>query len=202
LLMTLLVACAKTGAATNGQASGTRSAAPSAPATTASGSPRGSADLPITTVGFSCSLPVTFHQGAGFVTFPAATLKPDPSAALEVADSSQPIYRTVAQPHLYGRGGAMFYDRARSRWVPAPREAVSTDGARYAYATGDPNAQKLHVVEVATGADRVIDLVGFPFVAVVLDFAPAGIYLISGYEGPSVGPVSYTHLTLPTICSV
>jgi hypothetical protein len=147
----------------------------------------GAADLPISTVGFSCSLPVTFQQGAGFVTFPAGILKPDPTATLEIVDSNQSIYRTASQPQLYGRGGAVFYDRARSRWVPARREAVSADGARYAYSSGDVNTQKLHVVEVATGADRVLDLAGFPFIALVLDFATAGIYLTSGYEGPPSG---------------
>jgi hypothetical protein len=120
------------------------------------------------------------------VTFPAGTLKSDPTAAVEVVDANQSIYRTAAQPHLYGRGRAIFYDRARSRWVPAPREAVSADGARYAFTAGDANAQKLHVVEVATGAERVIDLAGFPLIALVLDFAAAGIYLTSGYEGPPV----------------
>ncbi len=147
----------------------------------------GPADYPITRLGFTCNLPVSFHQGGGFVSFPAGSLKPDPAAALEVVDGAQGLYRTVAVPHLYGHGGLMSYDRARSRWLPSPREAISADGARYAYGTGDPSAQKLHVVEVATGAEQVLELPGFPLIAVVLHFTSAGIYLTSGYEGPPVG---------------
>jgi hypothetical protein len=69
------------------------------------------------------------------------------------------------------------------------REAVSYDGTRYVYATGNAfqgTNGSLHVVDLRTGADRTI--FSGNFVYRVIEFAPEGIYLTAqAPEGRSRG---------------
>jgi hypothetical protein len=51
--------------------------------------------------------------------------------------------------------GSSYYDAAHSRWLPALGQWISPDGATYAYLNFD--ASELHVVDVATGADQVLE---------------------------------------------
>jgi hypothetical protein len=91
----------------------------------------------------------------GFLTFPDQVLTVDPAASL-------------------------FYDRAFAKWLPAARAQVSPDGRRYAYAGDTPpsySGSNLHVVDVATGVDRVVYRGNTTYT--VVDFAAAGIYLTS-----------------------
>jgi hypothetical protein len=127
-------------------------------------------DLPLTTVGFSCRLPISTPDGQGaFITFPKATVSLDPNGN-----------------SLTGHGGA-YYDSAYTRWLPVPRQAVSPDGKRYAYGARAQDQTKdgtMHVVDVPTGADHVFSApTGAWYVAyVVLDYANEGIYLYTNYE--------------------
>ena len=127
------------------------------------------------TVAQSCRLPITwdvntgegFVRNSGFLKFPEQTVSEDSSAP----------------------SGSWFYDRAFARWLPVVREAVSYDGTRYAYATGNAfqgTNGSLHVVDLRTGADRTI--YSGNFVYRVVEFAPEGIYLTAqAPEGRSRG---------------
>ena len=125
--------------------------------------------------GLTCRLPVTWAVvngntatgKAGFLRFSDQILSEDPTAP----------------------AGSRFFDRAYSRWLAVGRDAVSADGSRYAYTEGNAflnTPGRLHVVDVASGTDRVI--YSGPTVYSVVDFAPEGIYLTrAAPEGPSVG---------------
>ena len=140
-------------------------APPAASATPApSASPVATVDVAYTGLSLNCRLPVswpvksgqTYTYTAGFISFPTGALTVDPAAP----------------------AGSVFYDRALSRWLPVYRPAVSPDGKRYAYSEGNAflgTAGKLHVVDVATGADRVI--YSGDRVYAVVDFAADGLYL-------------------------
>lgn len=114
----------------------------------------------------ACRLPVTWEvqlddgtllPKAGFMTFPTGKLTEDVSAPKN----------------------AWFYDRPFSRWLPVGRTSVSPDGKRYAYTEGNAisgdTKGKVHIVDVASGADRVL-YSGSPIYGVV-DFSAEGIYL-------------------------
>ncbi|HET7467520.1 MAG TPA: hypothetical protein VFL29_12725 [Candidatus Dormibacteraeota bacterium] len=106
------------------------------------------------------SYPIKESQG-GFIDTATGAFTPDPSSVL-VYDFAKNLYRTPDQPYLYGNwGGANMapssYDVTAHRWVPVPPQWVSPDGKSYAYgvASNAPGAG-IHVVDVATGVDRVI----------------------------------------------
>ena len=136
-----------------------------------------------------CKLPLfairtqTAAQGE-FLNVRDGTVMDDPNGAFST-DSS--LSQSLAAPSLHGSLPAT-YDRAAGRWVPA--SAISPDGSRYSYidylqpGALQPGAPRLHVVEVATGGDRVLALpVGF---WAVIAFGTDGIYLDQRYEG--IGP--------------
>ncbi len=166
VLIALTVACSQTGppAAVKSTPS---------PAQTAIANPSPSpvpGDLPLTQVSFSCRLPISTpdNQGA-FVSFP--------TRAVSIETKS---------PGVAGSWG-VYYDRAFSRWLPVPRQAVSPDGRYYAYGErGADQSQvaKMHVVDIATGVDHVFATPNtdwfIPFA--VLEYASEGIYLYTTYE--------------------
>jgi len=128
----------------------------SAPSSTASPSPIAACRLPV--AGGDAPIDGNPAHGSaghgGFVQFPTATFSADPA--------SQGTY-----------------DRARSRWLPVSRAAVSPDGEHYAYtanqpATG-PVAGSIHVVDVATGTERSIPV---PAPSNVLSWESEGIYVV------------------------
>lgn len=128
----------------------------------------------VTAVGrrLSCRLPVTWSDSAaraGFLSFPGGVLTKDSAAP----------------------AGAFFYDRAYQRWLPVGRNSVSADGKSYAYDSGDlmfHKGGKVHVVNLATGADRVIYVDSATVVYKIVDFTGAGIYVTQGdVEGRSRG---------------
>lgn len=146
------------------------SPAPSGVQVTASAS-----DLPLTTVTFSCRLPVYTPDGRGaFIAFPSGTVTFDPHGLESSFD------------------GGRYYDRAFSRWLPVSRRAVSVDGRQYAYGLrGNPadpqQSSTVHVVDVASGLDHSFgtDVPFYPYE--VLDFESDGIYLVLAPEGPAMG---------------
>jgi hypothetical protein len=120
----------------------------------------------------SCRLPVTWNDSAaraGFLSFPGGVLTQDSSAPR----------------------AARFYDRADQRWLPVWRESVSADGKSYAYDSGDlmfHTGGRVHVVNVTTGADKVVYIDSATVVYKIVDFTGAGIYLTKGdSEGRSRG---------------
>jgi hypothetical protein len=177
LLVALMLAACSTATQATASPSPSRvaSSSPAAsPSLAASPSPSAATtsvpDLPLSTVGFSCRLPINTpdNQGA-FVSFPTGAVSFDPQG------------RGVA-----GSWG-LYYDRAFSRWLPVPRQAVSPDGKHYAYGergADQSQVSKMHVVDIATGVDHVFATPGtdwyVPFG--VLDYASEGIYLYTNYE--------------------
>jgi hypothetical protein len=150
-------------------------AAPAAQSSPASAARSQSPTPSVTTVALSCRLPITwdvdtgqgFVRRAGFLSFPNQLVSEDTNAP----------------------AGSWFYDRAFARWLPVFREAVSNDGGRYAYSEGNAflnTGGRLHVVDLASGADRTI--YSGNTVYKVVDFAPEGIYLtLQAPEGRSRG---------------
>lgn len=137
---------------------------------------------------FTCRLPVvqplpagSAHFQTAFVDFPGGTVRIDQKGAFEQHNQ---LYRSVALPQLAGLHWPS-WDQTFSRWVPAEREAISPDGARYAYAIAGSDYPKtnlhplLHLVDIGTGADRIITLPALdPFYTWgVASFTTEGIYL-------------------------
>jgi len=131
----------------------------------------GAFDLSLSTVGFSCRLPITTPDDQGaFVSFPTGAVSFDPQG------------RGVG-----GSSWGLYYDRAVSHWLPVPRQAVSADGKHYAYGergADQTQVAKMHVVDIVTGLDHVFATPTtdwfVPFE--VLDYAGEGIYLYTNYE--------------------
>jgi hypothetical protein len=129
----------------------------------------GLTDLPLSFPAFACRLPISTPDGQGaFIAVSPGTVTFDPQGK-----------------------GAHYFDRAFSRWLPVSREAVSPDGAHYAYAEiGSQGGDFLHVVDVGTGKDHVrelTDAMGFSSQVAVLNYSTEGIYLVQGFEQPGAG---------------
>jgi hypothetical protein len=155
-------------------------------------------DLAVTTVDFSCRLPIvtmTTDAGVvtmqgGYITLPESRLTTDPSGTMR-SRSPQEDVATTATPVLYGSGGFPFFDRAKSRWVPvAPRQSLA-DGSAYAYIATNlqTSATKAYVVDVASGSVRTFDLPDTSELWQVADYGPAGVYIMemSALGGPGGG---------------
>jgi hypothetical protein len=143
----------------------------------------------VSNVSFSCRLAIytqtgyegspDFSRQGAFITFPSATMAIDPK----------------------GQGGG-YFGRAFNIWLPVTREAVSPDGAHYAYA--DTNQDLLHVVDVVGGKQRTFSLsaIGANY---VFDYSTDGIYMTFGFEGLHglwlVNPVTGSSRELPGISS-
>jgi hypothetical protein len=184
LSLLILAACAPSGrsvAATTPTEHISVSSSPTAspartesPSASPSHSPITSSTVTLSSVGrsLSCRLPVIWNDTAaraGFLSFPGGVLAQDSSAP----------------------AGALFYDRAYQRWLPVWRESVSADGRSYAYDSGDlmfHTGGKVHVVNVTTGADKVVYIDSPTVVYKIVDFTGAGIYVTEGdSEGRSRG---------------
>ena len=168
----LLTACDRQPGTAADASSSSRSARP--PGATPSPEP------PAAGLHVQCRLPVYWRDSsisaqnrAGFVTFPSGQLVED----------------AAAPPGQNGAG--FFYDRALAKWIFALRDQVSPDGREYAYAEGDPLSGaevpgKLHVVDIATGSDRVI--YKSPVVPTVIQFTANRIFFTHNFgEGDEDG---------------
>ncbi|TMD63589.1 MAG: hypothetical protein E6I84_15300 [Chloroflexi bacterium] len=155
--------------------SGTLSSATDIPTSTAS---------PTSTPSTLCRLPLVPQTGtAGFISYPGGAFGADPSAAVKT------------------KANGLAYDRVFTRWLPVPWALVSSDGRHYAYgdypdfSTYPPPDSVLHVVDVATGRDRVVARGQY----VVSDYETEGVYLtqlVGGHDGP--GPQIGSLLNLGT----
>jgi len=70
------------------------------------------------------------------------------------------------------------YDQASQHWRPVERYHLSPDLTRYAYQSGAGGQNEIHVVDVASGADRVA--YGGSTLYIVLAFESDAIYLVHG----------------------
>jgi hypothetical protein len=95
------------------------------------------------------------------------------------------LSHSQASPVLYGQLPAT-YDAAADRWVPGGR--ISPDGSRYAWVEFNSQAFDfhLHVTEVATGNDRVLNVP--PDNWSLLAFTSAGLYVSRSYPEVGNGP--------------
>jgi hypothetical protein len=146
------------------------SAASPTPTSSSSGTTLPFLDLPLSTVSFSCRLPI-YTEGTviedSFITFPDGAISPTP----------------------VGTGG-MYFDRAFSRWLPVPRSAVSPDGISYAYVEigQEPDVFYIHMVGVFGDQAKDVSVqesastVGLGAQPQVFDYSADGIYLIQAFE--------------------
>src|SRR6266704_1700833 len=152
-LAVIVLFCACGTAPLLGTASAARSIQPSAAPSTAPSPPSASR--------LNCRLPITVFGGdkrsGGFINFPSGSFTPDPRSA-QVNSILQPGREFVDQTY------ALYFDRALSRWLPVHRNAVSPDGAHYAFTdrptgTAGSSATRvtLHVVDVRTGREVAFD---------------------------------------------
>ena len=130
-----------------------------------------------------CKLPVftstdSTGQG-GFLSLRDGSVTPDPKGGFLPGDF---LSHSMASPVLYGQLPAT-YDAAADRWVPGGR--ISPDGSRYAYIAYSSQGSDLHVhvVDVATGSDRELNLPTDNWS--LLAFTSAGLYVTKSY--PEVG---------------
>jgi hypothetical protein len=177
------------------------------PAATHAASPSPSSSATATasvgpSAGLACRLPLAnFEDGPGgyptgtlkpgFVTFPGAVFALDPNGVFEtITTNGWDKVKSVAKPYLYGGPGAATFTRRYGRWLPASVAAVSPDSSHYAYSESYNDANgprsRIHVVDVASAADRVVYDQGFYG---VIGYEAEGIYLFSvGYaDAPNRG---------------
>ena len=162
ILAFALVACTQSTGNPTAAVTHTPSPAPSAVV-----SPSVTTDLPLYALPFNCRIPISI---------PA---QPALGALLGVPEG-------IVYIDPKGAGG-LYYDRAFSRWLPVGRDAVSPDGAHYAYAEMGQNSDYfVHIVDVASGKDHAIheqlSPTGLDAPPGVLDYAPEGIYLDTAFE--------------------
>jgi hypothetical protein len=139
--------------------------------------------------GAPCRLPIsqsssTELRGA-FLRFPAGVVESDSKGIFlpEPGQGSYPtLFKSTAEPVLAGIGRA-WYNRTLSRWIPASRNSVSSDGSHYVYTSAFSGV--VHVVDVATGSDRPVTVPEAPYQ--VLKFPNVGVYLHYSYESWSPG---------------
>jgi streptogramin lyase len=95
------------------------------------------------------------------------------------------LSHSQASPVLYGQVPAT-YDPAADRWVPGGR--ISPDGSRYAYVEFSSQGFDfhLHVVDVATGRDRKLNLPTDNWS--LLAFTTTGLYVSKSYPEVGNGP--------------
>lgn len=122
----------------------------------------------------SCRLPISIADSGGHLQ----------GAFIDYASGSVTI-----DPN--GANGA-YYDRDFSRWVPVNQSAVLPDGTRYVYldqkVPGTPGVSKLHLVEIASGKETIVDFGQAGDAYWIVKYAPEGVWLsYSGYEAPGHG---------------
>ena len=202
-LVLVIAACGgSTGHASKPSAS--PAATPSATVTVLPTAPGGNADLPVTQVGFTCSLPSVVTSGGGdfvsysggFISFPAGTLAPDPNGLIATGSSQQEV-ETRATPVLRGvpQDGPTFYDAAVHRWVPVSAAQSSPDGSSYAYVTTGASSSQgatFHFVNASAATQKTFTVavpnVGAANGVQVMDYDGSGVYfVVTQFEGYPVG---------------
>jgi hypothetical protein len=147
---------------------------------------------PVVTGALNCRIPVSMavHDNTsisgGFIDLSSGVFVADPTSAYSLDPSGKGL-RSATQPYLYAEDSRdrMFYDRTRSRWLAVTPDAVSSDGAAYAYALPDASLRPavVHVVDVATGVEKTFPVQGIRLIPVPLAYEAGSVYLTEGYEG-------------------
>jgi hypothetical protein len=204
IVVLLTAACGgSTGHASKPSAS--PSATPSATVTVLpTTTPGGNTELPVTQVGFTCSLPAVVTAGGGdfvsynggFISFPAATIAQDPNGLISTGSSQQEV-ETRATPVLRGvpQDGPTFYDAAVHRWVPVSAAQSSPDGSSYAYVTTGASSSQgatFHIVSASAATQKTFTVavpnVGAANGVQVMDYDGSGVYfVVTQFEGYPVG---------------
>ena len=130
---------------------------------TPTASPSNSAQL-------TCRLPVWWSEN-----IPSPPSVQDHAAFVSVPDGAVSTVAPLPDQQLqYG----VTYLSASKRWIRADRKHISPDGTRYAYTTQAQANYEVHVVDIATGADRVI--YSGPTLFIVIAFESDAIYVVHG----------------------
>lgn len=112
----------------------------------------------------SCTLPVYWGDNAtgsalaAFVKLPSGTVS---------------MSGTILPSHQFLFGAT--YDRKSNTWLPAPSEYISPDHTQYAYEAPGTSVSEIHIVDIATGADRVA--YRGPLIFSVIAFEADGVYM-------------------------
>jgi len=173
LLLAIVSACGPQTAKGTPTSSPARSASPTA-TTSATAAPQS----------LSCKLPVVTDKDAGWLSFPAAAYQPDPRS-------------NVTLPVVGNSPLSKSYDRLFERWLAVARDWISPDGRHYTYSDplypssyeqGHVPPSRVHVVDIASGADHSFDPGPTPADSSwsVLDYENEGVYLAMLGYGPSV----------------
>jgi hypothetical protein len=96
----------------------------------------------------------------------------------------------LAQPPVASNHVVATYLPRAKRWLQVARSLIAPDGSYYAYSetSGNPAVDRVHVVDVATGADRVIAQGNGSTGYNVFDVEADGIYAGSAANGPATLP--------------
>jgi streptogramin lyase len=134
-----------------------------------------------------CKLPVFTSQTdsaaqGGFLSLRDGGVTLDPKGGFVPGGL---LSHSQASPVLYGQVPAT-YDPAADRWVPGGR--ISPDGSRYAYIEFSSQGFDfhVHVVDVATGRDRTLNLPADNWG--LRAFTTAGLYVSKSYPEVGNGP--------------
>jgi hypothetical protein len=140
-----------------------------------------------------CRLPVSWTPSGslpmeGFMDLATGQVTDVPAAHLQTAGSN--LAKSPGSPVLIGwPTGSSYYDAAQGRWLPALGAWISPDGASYVYLNYD--ASELHVVDIASGADQVLERGKrlYP-----LAWTADGLYVMDAITG---APVQTYSITVP-----
>jgi hypothetical protein len=97
---------------------------------------------------------------------------------------------TAAQPSVTSSNVLAAYVPLAHRWVQVARSLVAPDGSYYVYTetSGNPEVDRLHVVDLATSADHVIAQGGIDTGYNPFDIEADGIYAGRAPNGPATLP--------------
>ena len=95
-----------------------------------------------------------------------------------------------AKPSVTSQNSYGAYVPSADRWVPVVRSLVAPDGKHYTYndASGNPEVDRVHVVDVESGADHVIAQGGSDTGFLAFDFENDGVYAGRPSNGPGTAP--------------
>ena len=97
---------------------------------------------------------------------------------------------TAAKPPATSRYAFAAYASSARRWLPVFPSQIAPGGAYYTYneVSGQPEVERVHVVDLATGADRVVAQGGDDTGYEAFDVEADGIYVSRPNNGPTTLP--------------